>query len=92
MINWFIDWNQRSLLQHVVRSTICIQKKEIKLVTKEMEAGQRKVRYCLSKTYSLGMQIAIFDYFLLALIAGLRLCRLEVRVKALQSTSQRITS
>ena len=33
--------------------------------------------------YSLVMQIAIFDYFLLGLIAGRQLCRLAVRVKAL---------
>ena len=26
MINWLIDWSQRSLLQHLAFSIICIQK------------------------------------------------------------------
>ena len=46
MINWFIEWSQISLLPHVVLSIICIQ--NVKLVMKEMVAGQCKVCYCLS--------------------------------------------
>ena len=40
MINWFIDWRRRSLLQHVhvVLSIICITKIN-KLVMKEMVAA-----------------------------------------------------
>ena len=37
MISWFIEWSQRSLLQHVVLSIIPI--KSVKLVMKEMHGG-----------------------------------------------------
>jgi len=37
MINWFIEWSQRPLLQHVLLSIICAQ--NVKLVMKEMVAG-----------------------------------------------------
>ena len=36
--SWFIEWSQRSLLQHLVLSIICIQ--NVKFVMKEMVAIQ----------------------------------------------------
>ena len=75
MINWFIDWRQRSLLQHVhvhvVLSIIRIPK--INKICHERDGScMVNVKWVsfYAMMYSLGMQIAVFDYFLLALIAG----------------------